>query len=70
MAGQFVAMGVPLTEAIMVAQKFVPSAEIDEDTMNALTAGEAEGMDQQMWDTMNAGRDMNQEPSGQFPEAI
>ena len=59
MAGQFVAMGVPLTEAIKVAQKFVPSAEIDEDTMNALGAGEAEGMDQQMWESMNQGRDMN-----------
>ena len=71
MAGQFVAMGVPLTEAIKVAQKFVPSAEIDEDTMNALGAGEAEGMDQQMWESMNAGRDMNQDPAGgPLPEAI
>jgi hypothetical protein len=65
MAGQFVAMGVPLTEAIKVAQKFVPSAEIDEDTMNALGAGEAEGMDEQMWESMNQGRDMDQGP--QFP---
>ena len=58
-------MGVPLTEAIKVAQKFVPSAEIDEDTMNALGAGEAEGMDEQMWESMNQGRDMDQGP--QFP---
>ncbi len=65
MAGQFVAMGVPLTEAIKVAQKFVPSAEIDEDTMNALGAGEAEGMDQQMWESMNQGRGMDQ--GSQFP---
>ena len=70
MAGQFVAMGVPLTEAIKVAQKFVPSAEIDEDTMNALGAGEAEGMDDQMWEAMNQGRDMNQGPTGPMPEAI
>ena len=70
MAGQFVAMGVPLTEAIKVAQKFVPSAEIDEDTMNALGAGEAEGMDEQMWESMNQGRDMNQDPAGALPEAI
>ena len=60
MTGQFVAMGVPLSEAIKVAQKFVPSAEIDEETMNALEAGEAAGMDEQMWDAMNQGRDMDQ----------
>ena len=59
-SGQLVAMGVPLSTAVKVAQKFVPSAEIDEDTMNALSAGEAEGIDEQMWETMNAGRDMNQ----------
>lgn len=60
MAGQFVAMGVPLDKAIKVAQKFIPSAEIDEETMEALTAGEAEGMDEQMWEQMNAGRDMEE----------
>ena len=65
MAGQFVAMGVPLTEAIKVAQKFVPSAEIDEDTMNALGAGEAAGMDEDMWNQMNAGREMD--PDAGFP---
>ena len=58
MAGQFVAMGVPLSTAIKVAQKFVPSAEIDEETMNSLTAGEAEGMDENLWQSMNAGREM------------
>jgi hypothetical protein len=70
-AGQLVAMGAPLSVAMATAQKAIPSVEIDEDTMNALTAGEAEGMDQQMWDTMNAGRDMNQDPAGvPAPEAI
>ena len=58
MAGQFVAMGVPLSTAIKVAQKFVPSAEIDEDTMASLTAGEAEGIDESLWQSMNAGREM------------
>lgn len=58
MAGQFVAMGVPLDKAVTIAQKFVPSAEIDEETMKAFNVGEAEGMDEQMWDAMNAGRDM------------
>ena len=70
-AGQLVAMGAPLSVAMATAQKAIPSVEIDEDTMNALTAGEAEGMDQQMWDTMNAGRGMNQDPAGvPAPEAI
>lgn len=71
MAGQFTAMGVPLSTAIKVAHKFVPSADIDEETMESLTAGEAEGMDEQMWEQMNAGRDMNQGPTGlDTPEAI
>jgi hypothetical protein len=66
MAGQFTAMGIPLTTAVKIAQKFVPSAEIDDETMEALGAGEAEGMDQQMWDAMNAGRDMDN-GMGQYP---
>ena len=67
MAGQFVAMGVPLSTAIKVAQKFVPSAEIDDETMESLTAGEAEGMDDDMWNTMNAGRDMDNGMNGFNP---
>ena len=67
MAGQFVAMGVPLSTAVKVAQKFVPSAEIDKDAMNELTAGEAEGMDENMWESMNAGRDMDQGMNGFNP---
>ena len=59
MAGQFTAMGVPLSVALKVAQKFVPSAEIDDETMEQLTSGETEGMDEQMWESMNAGRDMD-----------
>ena len=69
MAGQFVAMGVPLTTAIKVAKTFVPSVEIDDETMQALGEGEAAGMDEQMWETMNAGRDMNQDPAG-APDVI
>lgn len=61
-AGQLVAMGVPLETAIKVSKKFVPSAELDEDTVNELaTAGDNEGMDADMWEQMNAGRDMNGE---------
>lgn len=58
-AGQLVGIGAPMETAIKLAQKFVPTAEIDEEMMNQLTAGEAAGMDQEMWDQMNAGRAMN-----------
>lgn len=54
-AGQQVAMGVPLSTAIKFAQKFVPSADIDDDMMSELTAGEVEGMDEGMWNQMQAG---------------
>lgn len=67
-AGQLVAMGAPLSIAMKTTKNAIPSVEIDEDTMNALTAGEAEGMDDQMWEAMNQGRDMNQ-AEGFPPEA-
>lgn len=60
-AGQFVAMGIPLGSAIKVAKSFVPSAELDEETMNAITENEIEGMDEDMWNQMNAGQDMPEE---------
>ena len=69
-AGGLVAMGVPLSTAIKVSQKFIPSAEIDEETMKELTAGEAEGLDENMWESMNAGRDMGQEMGGFNPAEI
>ena len=56
--GQFVATGVPLNTAVKIAKSFVPSAEIDEETMNAIDAGDAEGLDENMWEQMNAGREM------------
>ena len=60
MAGQLVAMGVPLSAAVKVAQKFVPSADLDENTMAELGAGagESEGMDESLWEQLNAGRGM------------
>ena len=64
-AGQLVAMGAPLSIAMKTSQKAIPSVEIDEDTMNELGAGEAAGMDEQMWNAMNQGRDMDQ--GSQFP---
>lgn len=67
MAGQFTAMGVPLSTALKVAQKFVPSAELDDKMMEELTAGEAAGMDENMWESMNAGRDMDNGMDGFNP---
>ena len=58
MAGQFVAMGIPLKDAISISQKFVPSAEIDDEMMEALEVGENEGMDEALWEQMNQGREM------------
>lgn len=51
-------MGVPLSTAISVAQKFVPSADLDENTMAQLGAGESEGIDESLWEQLNAGRDV------------
>ena len=64
MAGQFVAMGVPLDKAVKIAQKFIPSAEIDEKTMKAFEDVDAQGIDEDMMEQLNAGRDMNA-PEGQ-----
>ena len=66
-AGQLVAMGAPLSIALKTSQKAIPSVKIDEETMNALGEGEAAGMDEQMWESMNAGRDMGgmQENAGE-----
>lgn len=64
-AGQLVAMGAPLNIAMKTSQKAIPSVEIDEDTMNELGAGEAEGMDEDMWNQMNAGREID--PGAGFP---
>lgn len=59
MVGQFVAMGVPLDKAVKIAQKFIPSAEIDEKTMKAFEDVDAQGIDEGMMEQLNAGRDMN-----------
>lgn len=64
-AGQFVAMGIPLAKAVKIAQTFVPSAEIDEETMQAFEENEVEGMDDDMLSQMTAGRDMD---GGMFPQ--
>lgn len=53
--GQLMGTGWPLKEAVSMAQKFVPSAEIDDNIMNALTAGESEGMNDELWNAVNGG---------------
>ena len=58
-AAQFVGMGAPIKTAIEIAHKFVPSAEIDDDTMNDLAMGENQDMDPEMWDAMQDSRDMD-----------
>lgn len=71
MVGQFVAVGVPLADAVKVAQKFVPSADLDEETMESFGANEpdegfVEGIDENLWAQLGAGRGMGQE-QGQAP---
>ena len=65
--GSFVSVGVPLSTAADIAKKFVPSAELDDDTMAALGgAGEAQGMDQDLWNAVNANRGQPQQQLGQM----
>lgn len=67
--GGLVAVGAPLSTAAKVAKKFIPSADLDEQTMSELTGGEAEGMDQELWDTLNGGQQQMQQPGPTFPGA-
>ena len=61
--GQLVAVGIPLAQAVTMAKKFVPSAEVDDNLMQELSAGIAEGMDEGLWNILQQGRD-------QTPEAM
>lgn len=55
--GGLVSVGVPLKTAADMAHKFVPSAELDDKIMENLGGnGEAEGMDEEMWNQFNAQR--------------
>ncbi len=69
-AGQFVSMGVPLQSAVKIARNFVPNAEIDEETMDKLGMNEAEGMDEAMWEQINAGREMGGPGGNDMPGAV
>ena len=53
--GQLAAVGAPLKTAVNVAQKFVPSADLDQKTLEELASGpdESEGLDKGLWDMLN-----------------
>lgn len=64
-AGSFVAMGAPIGTALKAADKLTKDGELDQETIDELAEGSDDnGMDDEMWEQMNAGRDMNQEGSG------
>ena len=65
-AGSLVAMGAPLQTAIKAATKLIKDAELDDETIEELTAGEAEGMDEDMWNQLNAGRGMQEGSDEQY----
>lgn len=61
-AGQFVSMGVPLNKALEVANKCVPSVDLDKQLLDELAdVGEAAGMDEEMWGMFNENREMEQQ---------
>lgn len=63
-AGSFVAMGAPLGTSLKAADKLVKDGELDQETIDELEEGsDGMGMDDDMWDQMNGGRDMDQEGS-------
>lgn len=57
--GQMVGVGLPLKTALNVAKKFVPSAELDDEILDLMDEGEAEGIDPGLWEELNANRNMN-----------
>ena len=69
-AGSFVAMGSPLGTALKAADKLVKDGELDQETIDELEEGsDANGMDEEMWEQMNGGREMDQEGSDEgIPE--
>ena len=71
-AGSFVAMGSPLGTALKAADKLVKDGELDQETIDELEEGsDGQGMDDEMWEQMNGGRDMDQEGSNEgIPEQM
>lgn len=56
-AGQLVAIGMPLNKALEVAKKFTPADLVDADLIADIAQNDtAEGMDANIWDMLQAGR--------------
>jgi hypothetical protein len=65
--GGLVSVGVPLKSAADIANKFVPSSELDDDNMAAFEgAGEAQGLDGDLWNQVNGGGVPQQQMNGMF----
>ena len=67
-AGQFVAMGVPLQTALKAADKLTKDGELDEKLMAEIAEGDNEGMDEEMYSQMSAGREMDNPMAGPMQE--
>ena len=69
-AGSFVAMGAPIGTALKAADKLTKDGELDQETIDELEEGsDNQGMDDEMWEQMNGGREMDQEGSDEgIPE--
>ena len=63
-------MGAPIGTALKAATKLVKDAELDDQTIAELEEGsDNQGMDEEMWEQMNGGREMEQEGSNEgMPE--
>ena len=55
-AGQLAAIGIPITTAIDIAHKCVPSVELDKKAMQELSNGEDANIDGDLWHMLEAGR--------------
>lgn len=58
-AGGLTGLGLSTKSAINMAQKFVPSAEVDQEIIDELEQGEGADMDQELWKDFNAPRGMD-----------
>lgn len=50
------ACGIPLDKALSMSKDFIPSAKIDSELIESITAGESEGISADLWEQLTAGR--------------
>ena len=50
------ACGIPLDKALSMSKDFIPSAKIDSELIESITAGESEGLSADLWEQLTAGR--------------